>query len=68
MSINIPLPADVLLSHGLFANEAVEEGVERLEKVVVSVDLVQIQRDCHHEKRSSFFRCRFSYKASENKL
>lgn len=38
------VPADVLFPDGLLSDDAVEEGVERLEQVVVRVDLVQGDR------------------------
>lgn len=51
-------PADVFLSDGLLANRAVQDAVERLQEVMVGVDLVQVDRDCaetagRHTRRQS---------------
>lgn len=40
------VPADVLLPDGFLANRAVQDAVERLQEVMVGVDLVQVDRDC----------------------
>lgn len=40
------VPADVFLPDGFLADRTVQDAVERLQKVMVGVDLVQVDRDC----------------------